>query len=318
MKCAGSLLVVSALIMAGCSTAPVQTPRATSAFSRPDAIASTPAAQAHNAASKFFLNAYLKAERSDAASDFQMKANGLSIFAVALAAGGALTGSKSKLYKTAGALLGLGMGANQYFKPKDQRTIYFNSAEAAYCSGIHMTTLAQHLTGIDIKTISKAKEKVRSNSVEIKQAIYSQNLSSLPVLQSASIVTAAINSDADATAQLAALNFIASPYLQAHNRNLLLLKYELSEINKTAFNIDDTLGTIAKLSVSPADALNALDTLKQPTDITTVPGTKNETSKKPTEEEKVTSLLILLPEIIQTISDFSACTNVLKPVTTGT
>lgn len=313
MKCIGSLLVVSALVLVGCGTAPVQTPRAASAFAPPEEEISTPTKQASDAASAFFDNALAKAKSSDAASDFEMRADGLSIFAVTLAAGGALTGSKSKLYKAAGALLGLGMGANQYFKPKDQRAIYFNSAEAAYCSGLNMSSLANQLRDIDARTITKAESAVRTRSAIIKHAVYSDQLSSLglPPFQTAAIVTAAINSDADSASQLSALNFIKTVHQQAHNRNLVLLRYEISEINKTAFNIDNTLGTIAKLSVAPADTLKALQGLDQALAL------KNIQGQISTEEAEVSTLLTQLPEMIQTITAFNACTDVLKPVTNG-
>ncbi|MDL0441851.1 hypothetical protein [Stutzerimonas frequens] len=314
MKCAGSLLVVSVLMMAGCTTAPVQAPRAASAFTAPKEVASSPAEQARSAASAFYASALKKAEASDAANDFGVKADGLSIFAVTLAAGGALTGSKSKLYKAAGALLGLGMGSNQYFKPKDQRAIYFNTAESAYCSGLQMTILADQLKNLDTATIDNAKEAVRKNNETIRGVVYSGQIQSsdLQPFQAASIITAAMNSESDTAAQLAALSFIKAPQLHAHNRQLLLLRYEISEINKTAFKIDDTLDKIAKLSVGPTETLAALKSLDGASEPMTVP------DEKDLPVDPVAALLKQLPEIIQTITDFNACTDVLKPVTTGT
>ncbi|GEM_PF-4106344 len=315
MKFAGSLLVVSALMMAGCTTAPVQAPRAASAFTAPKKVASSPAEQAQSVASAFYASALEKAHASDAANDFGVKADGLSIFAVTLAAGGALTGSKSKLYKAAGALLGLGMGSNQYFKPKDQRAIYFNTAESAYCSGLQMQILADQLGSLDTATIDNAKKAVRKNNDTIRGVVYSGQIQSsgLQPFQAASIINAAMNSESDTAAQLAALSFIKAPQLYAHNRNLLLLRYEISEINKTAFKIDDALEKVAKLSVAPTETLAALQTLDGKRQLMAKQGGQSVAS-----EEKVATLLKQLPEIIQIINDFNACTNVLKPVTTDT
>ncbi len=309
MKCTGIVLVISALVLAGCGSAPVETPRAASAFEPPERppkgadgrpIPVLPSIEASDAASAFFDSALEKATSSDKASDFKMKADGLSIFSVTLAAGGALTGSKSKLYKAAGALLGLGMGANQYFKPKDQVGIYLNSAEAAYCSGMSMKTLSHQLDGIEHDAISQAEDGVRQLNIAIKSAVYSGKIPTNSPFQAAALVTAAMNSEADTAKQLAALNFIRTIQQQVHKRKLALLKYEINEINKTAYNIDDTLGTIAKLSVAPADAIKAL-TSQNNIDLNALTADKN-----------VNQLLNRLPEIIQTVADFNACTDPLK------
>ncbi|WP_339414301.1 hypothetical protein [Pseudomonas sp. EA_35y_Pfl2_R5] len=317
MKPTAFVTVLAAISLAGCGTAPTQKPRAVDAFAStpiPEPN-SSPSALAKKASTTFFSNASAKAKSSDDSSDFGVKADGLAAFAIALASGGALTNSHSELYKGAGALLGLGFGANQYFKPEDQRAIYFNSAEASFCSGIHMTTLAELLEGVTVQNITDEIATTQTMESTLTGLLYSRNLvaAQLDPFTATTFVTAAVNAEDDANAKLSALKFIKSIHLQAHKRNLEIYKYEISEVNKTAFKIDDTLKTISKLSVSPGDLLKAFNQ-GNPGDGEANAIMFNSKVKDTKVIFEPTALAKKLPDIIENINTFNGCTAALKPV----
>lgn len=315
-----SLLALT-VTLNGCGSPPVKKPAAESAFATPPDNDGPPDVDAKAASVRFFNSSLKDAKDSDSSSGFDIKADGLAAFAIALAGGGALTNAHSDLYKSAGMLLGLGLGAKQYFKPEDQRSIYFNSAESYYCSGIHMQTLSNQLKGVAITEIDEEIKSSNELASTLKGLLYSRSfaVATLDPFTSHTLISAALNADADLEAKVDALEFLKSISVNAHRRDLEILRYKISEINKVAYDLDGTLKTIAKMSVSPDSVLKAYtatDPTKAKAGAVLLMDQADFDNAKSTFQ--MSPLGGKLPGIIETINAFTACSVHLKPLKAGT
>lgn len=312
-------LTLIAISLIGCGSAPISKPKAVDAFRSPPNVTGVPEQDARKYARQFFGAALAKAENSDSSSTFDVSADALSAFALALASGGALTDAHSDLYKGAGALLGIGLGANQYFKPEDQRAVYFNAAEASYCSGVYLLSLAALLDGVTLTDIATEEETAKRLNTSLKGLLYSRSLASadLDPFTAAALVTAAVNADVDTKAKLAALKFIKTIPMNAHIRSLEIYKYEVSEINKTAYNLDETLKTIARMSVTP-DALLKAYNAADPANKAGAASIMVQAEYDATKTDFQPSVLAQrLPEIIEVVNAYTACSGALRSLKTG-